>query len=199
MSIADQVYHYTARKIAHLQSIQDSGSGRGMLAELRRGVGKAPGELPELWGMLFDRIPEELTGKNGASPAEWAVYTALTLFALHQQGNAKQMHQEGVSIGSAAARLVEREEDTQRILNRLHLVATAVSPEDLAYHLRGIITLLRGKEISLDYAKLAKELYLFHYEETGNAIRLHWGRDFYRDLNRMKHQNTEEENDHDAE
>ena len=74
MSIADQVYHYTARKIAHLQSIQDSGSGRGMLAELRRGVGKAPGELPELWGMLFDRIPEELTGKNGASPAEWAVY-----------------------------------------------------------------------------------------------------------------------------
>ena len=192
MSKADLVYQYAKYKLEGLQSKEEmSAATRGILAALRRGIGKAPGELPELWGMLFDRINDDLVGKDGPSNAEWAVYTALTLYALHQQSNTKPMHKEGVSIGTAAAGLVEQEEDTPRILKRLHLIATAVSPEDLAYHLRGVVTLLRTKEIALDYARLAKELFLFHTEEYGNSIRLAWGRDFYRE----KYHDTEKEDD----
>ena len=61
---------------------------RAELAELRRGVGSQPGDLPALWGALLADMPEQLQGSNGPSKAEWAVYTALTLFALHQQGEA---------------------------------------------------------------------------------------------------------------
>ena len=154
-----------------------------MLANMRRGVGKAPGELPELWGLIFDRMPEELLGNQGHSDAEWAVYSALTLYALHQQGSEESVQAADISVGSAAACLVKSEDDTDRILKRLNLVATAVLQADLAYHLRGLIQLLKGESAKLDYARLAKELYLFRYPESANDIKLSWGRDFYRQIN----------------
>ena len=197
MSKSDQIYEYIFSKIKHIRNISDTGTGREIMANLRHGIGKKPGEMPELWGMIFDGIPAELTGYRKASHAEWAVYTALTLYALHQQGNdAKEndtcMNQNDISIGRAAARLVNDEEDIKRILNRLNLVVTAVSPEDLAYHLRGLIQLLKSKKIALDYAKLAKELYLFYHPEYAEEIKLSWGRDFYAELYKL----NQKENHH---
>lgn len=179
MSKSDLVYRYVASKIEYIRSISDTGAGRGIMANLRHGIGKKVGELPELWGMVFEGIPDELTGYREASNAEWAVYTALTLYALHQQGKEECMHDKNTSLGTASAHLVENDDDMGRILNRLNLVATSVSQEDLAYHLRSVVQLLKSKSISLDYARLAKELYLFHRQETADYIKLSWGRDFY--------------------
>ena len=179
MSKSEQVFMYTASKLEYIRSISDTGVGKGLMANLRHGIGKKPGELPELWGMIFDRIPNELTGRKEASYAEWAIYTALTLYALHQQGSDVNMNQKDLSVGRAAANLVKNEDDTKRVLNRLNLVVTAVSPEDLAYHLRGLIQLLKNEDIPLDYARLAKELYRFHNDESASSIKLSWGRDFY--------------------
>ena len=184
---ADQVYNYTASKLNYLHSKSDSGPGKALMAIIRRGVSRKPGELPELWGLIFEGMPEELFGKKSTSYAEWAVYTALTLYALHQQGHQDEkkdehknwMYVQGISLGKAAAMLVKQEKDEERILNRMNLVATAVSPYDLAYHLRGIIQLLSRDAIGLDYARLAKELYLMNNDETANNIKLAWGRDFY--------------------
>lgn len=183
MSRHDLIFRYTASKIAYIESIRTQSAGRAMLANMRRGVGKAPGELPELWGLIFDRMPEELLGNQVHSDAEWAVYSALTLYALHQQGSDENVHASGISIGAAATKLIKSEDDTDRILKRLNLVATAVSQADLAYHLRGLIQLLKGESAKLDYARLAKELYLFRYPDAANEIKLTWGRDFYRQIN----------------
>lgn len=101
MSKSDMVYRYTASKIEYLHSIADTGRGKGYLAELRHGIGKKPGELPSLWWLIFDRIDEELKGSKCASNAEWAVYTALTLYALHQQGNDRFMYEKGLYSGKS--------------------------------------------------------------------------------------------------
>lgn len=191
MSKSDQIYKYIVSKIEYIRSISDTGAGRGLMADLRHGVGKKPGEIPGLWGMIFDRIPAELTGHKEASNAEWAIYTALTLYALHQQGNDTNMHQKDMSVGRAASLLVKDEEDVKRILNRLNLVATAVSQEDLAYHLRGVVQLLKSEKLPLDYARLAKEIYLFFDQERAGAIKLAWGRDFYGE----RYKSNEKEND----
>lgn len=191
MSKSDQIYKYIISKTEYIRSISDTGAGRGLMANLRHGVGKRPGEIPELWGMIFDGIPDELTGRKEASNAEWAVYTALTLYALHQQGNDTYMNQRDMSVGRAAARLVKNEDDTKRILDRLNLVVTSVSPEDLAYHLRGVVQLLKSEKIPLDYARLAKELYLFYDQERAGNIKLSWGRDFYGE----RYKSNEKEND----
>lgn len=182
MSRADEVYKFTLRKIMYLQSIKDSGAGKGFLAELRRGVGKHPGEMPELWGFIFGDMPAELLGDKYASRSEWAVYTALTLYALHCQGSDMEVYSEGVSIGQAAAGLVGSEDDIPRVTNRLNLVVTAVSQDDLAYYLRGLMQLIKGCNTGLDHAMLAKEIYLFSNSDAANDIKLRWGRDFYRSI-----------------
>lgn len=180
MSKSELIYQCTESKIKKLIEQKDMGSGKKQLAELRRGIGKAPGEMPEVWGILFENMPEILLGKMSASDAEWAIYTALTLFALHQQGQEKPMHtSENISLGAAAAGLADGEDDLERVIHRLTLVVTAVSKEDLAYHLRSVVQFLKAKEIKLNYARLAKELYLFRDPETADKIKLTWGREFY--------------------
>jgi len=191
MSKSDEIYKYTVSKLKYLQDKADTGTVRGIMANLRRGVGKPVGELPEVWGIVFDKISPELLGKNQASNAEWAIYTALTLYAVHQQGSDTSINQEGISLGHASARLIKTEDDTDRILKRLNLVVTAVSPEDLAYRLKEIIQLLKQENIPLDYAKLAKELYLFCHEKYAQNVKLQWGRDFWSERNRLEKKESE--------
>ncbi len=81
----NEVKACVTRQLRRLQVLPEP-QRRAELAELRRGVGRQPGDLPALWGALLADMPEQLQGSNGPSKAEWAVYTALTLFALHQQG-----------------------------------------------------------------------------------------------------------------
>ena len=182
-SKADMVYNCVSGKLHYINSISETGPGKAILAQLRRGAGKKPGELPELWGMIFEKVPDELLGKNEVSYAEWAIYTALTLYAVHRQGSDKDVDLKDVSLGQAAAGLVHSEDDIERIMHRMNLVVTAVSKDDLAYHTRSLIQLLKSENIGLDYARLSKELYLFNYPEKAEVIKLRWGRDFYGVIN----------------
>lgn len=193
ISKSDMVYNYTYSKLKYLESLLETGFGKGIMANLRRGIGKNLSEVPELWGLVFDEIPEELSGKRNLSDAEWAIYTALTLYALHQQGNNRNMNCEKISIGKATEKLVKSDEDMARIVNRLKLVVTATSSNDIEYHLRSIIQLLKNESIPLDYPKLAKELYLFRNSDYSESIKLSWGRDFYSE--RSKKSNNGGNND----
>ena len=99
---------YMNRQLSSLIKEKGSSGGRARLVRLRRGAGKVPGELPELWGEFLNNIPENMISKNGeASHAEWAVYLSLTMFALHQQGKSESVHCEGVGLGRAVARLMD--------------------------------------------------------------------------------------------
>lgn len=178
----EKVKAFTAGKIRRLLDMPDAAS-RAALANLRRGIGHAPGELPQIWGEFLADMPEEMQGERDASPAEWAVYTALTMFALHQQGKDKKgdaMNREGVSIGAAANHLMEKEDDRERIARRFYPVATAADMTELAYHLRGLVTLFRAKGIALDYPMLAGDLFLLQTETYADSVKMKWGRDFCR-------------------
>lgn len=81
MTNAEKAGNYVGVQIASLVRGMQTGGGKARLANLRRGVGKLPGELPELWGSFLDGMPEELLSRNGEPTyAEWAVYLTLTLF-----------------------------------------------------------------------------------------------------------------------
>lgn len=53
---------------------------------------------------------------------------------------------------------------------------------ELAYRLKTLIRLFSGDNIKLDYADLAKDLFLFQKEKYIDGIRLKWGQDFYRSI-----------------
>ncbi len=187
---------WTERRIMRILAMPEGGAQRALLAELRRGVGKVPGELPQLWGVLSEDFPEEwLSERDGASRYEWAAYIALTLFALHQQSRdpkAAPMHKAAQPLGRALSRLAGGDEDArERILRRFQQMATATDIKGAAYHLRGLVQLLRAADIPLDYASLAWDLYQYQSSSSVAAVRLRWAQDFYR-VNREENGKEEE-------
>ena len=101
-----KVKSYVRRRLESWQHEPNPHQIRADLANLRRGIGKAPGDLPELWGLLFRDFPEELMSSTGEPTwAEWAVSGALTLYALHQQGAQRSMHVDGQRLGMAICKL----------------------------------------------------------------------------------------------
>lgn len=183
MVTAKQVEDYTGNKLNKLLLQSGDNVLRAALAELRRGVGKKPGDVPQLWGYFLQDMPEEFFGDKEPSKAEWAVYTSLTLFALHQQGKdpkSDTMNKEGYSFGTAVNKLVHNEDERERLARRFYAAATASSMEELSHHMRGIIQLLRGEGVPLDYPMLAADLYRYQFSSLVSNVRLKWGQDFYR-------------------
>ena len=182
-----QIEHFTKQKILSL--IVQAKSNTGVLAELRRGIGKKPGELPQLWGYFLESMPENFYGDKEPSRAEWAIYTVLTLYALHQQGKSLEtdvMYQEGQTFGKAVANLVHNENDKERVIRRFNTIATATSIEETVHYLRGMIQLLRNENIGLDYSVLAGNIFLYQFPEFSSQVRLKWGQDFYSNLMKEK-------------
>lgn len=181
--MTNEVGKYVRGRIFLLTKRLDSVSSKASLAQLRSGVGKYPGELPELWGVFLKDLPEELMSKTGEpSRAEWAVYTALTLFALHQQGHSDSMNSEGTEnrLGRAVRKLVHNEEDEERVKFKLGLAASSDDMTELSYRFRSLVNFLSNENIKLDYVDLAKDLFLFQSEKYSENIRMKWGQDFYR-------------------
>lgn len=184
---AYQIEMLMQKKIDRL--LEEGSWSRAMLAKLRRGIGKPPGELPELFEILLTDMPDELYGRNDEpSYAVSAIYTALTLFALHQQGKDHAMSvgrktedkKTENSLGSAVGHLVRQDKDRElAIKRRFDTVTTATTLTELSHHARGLIQLLRTGDVTLDYARFAVDLYWFQFDEIRNRIRLRWGQDFY--------------------
>lgn len=119
MQLYDEVYSFTKYKLLCIAGRAES-EARAALANLRRGVGRRPGELPQLYGELLQDMPEEMySAGSKPSYAEWAVYMALTLYAMHQQGKdvkTDNMNRENVSLGNAASELVaDNDKEVERI------------------------------------------------------------------------------------
>ena len=172
------------------------------LAKLRRGIGHAPGELPELWGCFLLEMPESFQGRSAPSAAEWAVYLALTLYALHQQGEENvSMNEKGCTLGRAVRLLAKNSAAAAQdwtessVLRRFNALATADSMPEVSHYLRGMVQLFRGNEpkLKLDYPRLAVELYRFQLPDQAANVRLQWGRDLYQ-MNADTPETEEKEN-----
>lgn len=185
MSERHAIYRYVAGKLMKLVQSSHNAAVAAALARLRRGIGKEPGSQPEIWDITLEGMPEELQGRgNQPSYAERAAHTALTLFALHQQGKSmreKCMYEQEQSLGKAMRIFIHHDPDReQAVTRRFVATVTADSFSELTWHLRGLIQLLRTKDIPLDYPALAADLYHFQFPGQQDHIRLQWGRQFHR-------------------
>ena len=169
--ITDAIHDYVAGQLSRLWSLPKP-QRRARLAELRRGVGHQPGDLPTLWGSFLQELPKELWGRETAaeecrepSEAEWAVYLALTLYALHQQGEENvSMNEKGCTLGRAVRLLAQN---------------SAAAAQDWTES-----SVLR---------RLAVELYRFQLPDQAANVRLQWGRDLYQ-MNADTPETEEKEN-----
>ncbi|MFC4906893.1 type I-E CRISPR-associated protein Cse2/CasB [Actinomadura gamaensis] len=164
--------------------LADLGSAVAALAQLRRGAGKLPADVPELWGTtgteeLYQALPELAKWESEATHAENALFLALTLYASHQQSHrSAAMHKPDIELGAAVRRLAGEEID-EPIRRRFVRVGAAATPDVLAYRMREIVALLRGAAIPLDYARLAQRLYQAQTPDGMAEVRRVWGRSFH--------------------
>ncbi|NLN97111.1 MAG: type I-E CRISPR-associated protein Cse2/CasB [Eubacteriaceae bacterium] len=190
MNSAQFVKYYVNNRIQSI--IENDHKSKAILAELRRGIGKKPGENPKLWEITLANIPEEYYSKYGEPTyVEWAIYISLTLFAFHQQGNSletKLMHHRDVNIGAALAQLVKEDEDESRIKRYLDRLVTASDVIEMARHLRSAVSLLKGEKIGLDYAGLAVDIFRFNFIEGKQSVSLLWAQSFYSQLYKSQNQ-----------
>ena len=99
-----------------------------------------------MWPILFENLPEEfLSSYQQPSYEELAIYTALQLYALHQQGVSTSVMLDDSkpyeNIGFALGKL-RKEDNTTSIDRRFNTMITSSTFEELTYHLRHLISLL---------------------------------------------------------
>lgn len=182
------VMDHTASKLYELESGISRGTSAttATLARLRRAVNEAPGSAPEVWSITLGGLPEQIVGKTDApSWGETAVHNALTLFAIQQQGKADFMHKKGHGLGSAVRRFIQQKDpqggfdENSPVLRRFNALSTADSVDELLWHLRSLLTQLRGASIPIDFAALAANIFDFHFPDSRDSVRLNWGRQLY--------------------
>ena len=176
------------QRLTQLQEgvLRDQSASVAALARLRRGAGKQPGAVADI--LMYTLHPDLAGPGAGDEPTEreTAAHISMTLYALHQQSQRGRMYQRGYGLGRSVRKLHrasnagEPGSPPDPILRRFQTLGTADSLDELVHHLRGMVQLLRGKQIPLDYALLADQLCRWQRPGGPERVRLIWGRDFYR-------------------
>ena len=189
------VQRHVGRQINALQNgiLSDSKAWAGAsLAKLRRAAGKMPGESPDVWGLEFEDLPQELFGRgNEPSRGEWAVHLALTLYAVHQQSQSLPMHVAsdfkhhdyrgmGTAVRRLAATGIGEKLESGEMPRRFSAMVTSESIEEASHYARQLIHQLRGAGIPLDYVTFSGQLFDFQNPYTRDRVRLEWAREFSR-------------------
>ncbi|MQS10346.1 type I-E CRISPR-associated protein Cse2/CasB, partial [Streptomyces sp. IF17] len=166
--------------------LADHAGAVACLARLRRGAGKLPADVPDLWGLsgdhrLYRALPvADPANERANRAAENAAHLALTLYALHQQSRRPdRMHLAGVELGEAVRRLMPPGGIDEPIRRRFVQVGSSRDEKDLAFRLREIVSLLRREGVPLDYALLADRLEAWHFPRRRPGVRQKWGRSFH--------------------
>lgn len=147
------------------------------LAALRRGIGRDPGTVPQMWPYYTT-----LTADGHLTSRLTAEHVALTLFAVHQQSQARPVHRDGVGLGTALLNLRRTDKFSPEALDRrFGAAATATSVGELAHHLRGLITQLRAVSppAGLDYTQLTRDIRDWHIPDSAARVRRRWGAQYF--------------------
>ena len=150
----------------------------GSLAALRRGSGREPGTVPEMWP-FYSKLPESghLTRQLRAE------HVCLVVYGLHQQGKAFSVHKPGVGLGDAlrGLRLSDRF-SVEAIDSRVARLATATQIDEIAHHLTSLVQLMKAAKapIGFDYTRLFFDLVALQDELKSGPVRRRWGAAYFR-------------------
>lgn len=189
---AERIAELVRTRVANLQrpllaDDHTQAAAQAQMARLRRCQVGAVGANPEVWQITLGDLPDDLAGRSDSpSPAEMAIHASLVLYARHQQSQREPMHVTGVGLGTAVQQLARARaqgdsEFEPSVINKFHQVALAPEWEGRMHHLTGLVTLMKGEAISLDYGLLAADLWrLADPRQDPGTVLTRWGRSLHR-------------------
>src|SRR5262245_36789091 len=137
------------RFISYLEELARN-EDRAALAALRRGLGKSPGEAAETHRhvLRFNSEPWE----------ELAFYVVSGLFALHPESWPKKEGDNRLTNFGASFAWMRSKADSDNSIERRFVALLDCHEDDIAEHLRHAVSLLRSKEIPVDWLQLLRDL-----------------------------------------
>lgn len=184
--------------IGHLERLlENEDIGRAAMAHLRRGLGKPPGTVFEMDRYVLPQLGESPTNK-------WhdACYIIAPLFAHWHQGKEKaenlnppagqeRTYATDVNLGKSLDKLVskyvaedqspespekKREKHQKRLEKRLNALLNADS-DNLQDHLRRIISLLKTKDVPVNWTQLLHDIQ--HWDAESRFVQHEWAKGFW--------------------
>jgi CRISPR system Cascade subunit CasB len=90
------------------------------------------------------------------------------------------MHRRGVGVGRALAALRANEKFSDEAIDRrVAAAATATSLTELGFHLRSLVTQLKGIDQPVDYTQLMDDLVRWQDAGRRARVRRRWGSDYF--------------------
>lgn len=155
--------------VAELQKLLGADSTRqdaGVLAKLRRGLGEHTGQR-DIWVYAHLR---------GASPEhEEPAALIASLFALWHQAGRRQAQRAPDSFGGSFGRL--RMATASESVERRFAALIDSHPDDLPTKLRHAVTLMRSREISVNWEQLLRDLIEWRAEKR--PVQRRWARHYW--------------------
>jgi CRISPR system Cascade subunit CasB len=155
------------RFVEYLEKLH-SAEDRAALAALRRSLGKTPGEAAEAHRYVLH-----------FHPAVWeepAYYLVAGLFALHPASWRREAGDKRPTNFGASFAWLRSNTDSDSIERRF-VALLDCHENDLAEHLRHAVSLLRSKEIPVNWAQLLKDLRNWNHEDR--FAQRSWARSFW--------------------
>ena len=195
MGKTNNIAYNTAKSILiKLDSTRDASSTKALLANMRNSADKDISNNVDTLAYVFSNLSYGEDDRYvELSYMEQAIFTAIQMYAIHQQSNVESVLKFGnedenesrekkkkykANIGDALATL--RSDESESIDKRFNAMITATNFNKLSYHLRQMIKILKSKsEAKVDYAKLAEDLYWFMIGRK-EEVRLSWARAYYK-------------------
>ena len=195
MGKTNNIAYNTAKSILiKLDSTRDASSTKALLANMRNSADKDISNNVDALAYVFSNLSYGEDDRGGElSYMEQAIFTAIQMYAIHQQSNVESVLKFGnndenesrekknkykANIGDALATL--RSDESESIDKRFNAMITANNFNKLSYNLRQMIKILKSKsDVKVDYAKLAEDLYWFMIGRK-EEVRLSWARSYYK-------------------
>lgn len=179
--MSKDLYRVTAKILHKLGERLELSETKATLSHLRNSIGRDISETVAIWPLMFEEVPSKYLSTSGTPTyQENAILSSLQLYALHQQGKNKTIHESsGDNVGKALHDI--RDINNVALDRRFNALVTSSNFTELTTHLRHLISILKQKsDVKIDYAKLAEEFYWYQISsESANHMRMRWGQNYY--------------------
>ncbi len=164
--------------VAYLESLRDN---RSALAQLRRGLGRPPGTVPDTYPYVVPWLPPGTRRWH-----EDAYYLLASLFAYHPAAG-------GTGNMGNHFRLCLRDAQDATAIERRFMALLAAHPDDLPFFLRQAVSFLCAKEVPVAWNQLLIDL--LRWSHPDRYVQRNWAHAFWAGAHQVETTTEEEARD----
>lgn len=176
-----------------IQTLYGNGNpDKAVLASVRSASSITSQRAQKVWPILMANLPSDLLSKSGRpTRAETAIYSAIRLYAIHQQGKDSIVcgnsltidPKDGVTLFEALANLRRNADIRVALDRRIQPLLETTNIDSVINSITHLVAILKANNGTqkIDYPRLAKDLYWFQSNfKRANEVRLLWGQQYFR-------------------